>query len=64
MSERIYKSLSAAVQKISNVKAGEDFFEKTAQDLRDVLILIKDVYGGFNNEKILDKIFQNFCIGK
>ena len=64
VSERIYKSLSAAVQKISNVKAGEDFFEKTAQDLRDVLILIKDVYGGFNNEKILDKIFQNFCIGK
>ena len=64
VSERIYKNLSAAVQKISNVKTGEDFFEKTAQDLRDVLILIKDVYGGFNNEKILDKIFQNFCIGK
>jgi len=64
VSERIYKNLSAAVQKLSGKRSGDDFYEQTAQDLRDVLILIKDIYGDFSNEKILDEIFQNFCIGK
>ena len=64
VSERIYKNLSAAVQKLSEKRSGDDFYEQTAQDLRDVLILIKDIYGDFSNEKILDEIFQNFCIGK
>jgi len=64
VSERIYKNLSLAVQVLSNKPCGEDLFEKTAQDLRDVLALIKDIYGDFSNEKILDEIFQNFCIGK
>ena len=64
VSERIYKKLSEAVQKLSGKRSGDDFYEQTAQDLRDVLILIKDIYGDFSNEKILDEIFQNFCIGK
>ena len=64
VSERIYKNLVAAVQILSKKRSGDDLYEQTAQDLRDVLILIKDIYGDFNNEKILDEIFQNFCIGK
>ena len=63
VSERIYKNLSAAVQKLSEKRSGDDFYEQTAQDLRDVLIL-KRYLRNFSNEKILDEIFQNFCIGK
>ena len=43
---------------------GEDFFETSAQALREALIELKEIYGTFDNEKILDQIFENFCIGK
>jgi len=43
---------------------GRDFFEFTAQILRDSLQELRDIYGDFDNEKILDQIFDKFCIGK
>ena len=55
--EKTVKTLSAS----SNEK---DFFEINAQNARDALILLKEIYGDFDNEKILDQIFQKFCIGK
>ncbi len=64
VSERIYKKVSNSAEIIAQSLGGDDFYEKAAQDLRDVLVLIKDIYGDFSNEKILDEIFQNFCIGK
>ena len=64
VSERIYKKVSNSAEIVAQSSGGDDFYEKAAQDLRDVLLLIKDIYGDFSNEKILDEIFQNFCIGK
>ena len=64
VSERIYKRLVAAEKVLSFSGGGEDFFETSAQALREALLELKEIYGAFDNEKILDQIFENFCIGK
>ena len=64
VSERIYKRLIAAEKVLSLSGVGEDFFETSAQALREALLELKEIYGAFDNEKILDQIFENFCIGK
>ncbi len=64
VSERIYKRLIAAEKVLSLSGGGEDFFETSAQALREALLELKEIYGAFDNEKILDQIFENFCIGK
>ena len=64
VSERIYKRLVGAESALSLSSGGEDFFETSAQALREALIELKEIYGTFDNEKILDQIFENFCIGK
>ena len=64
VSERIYKRLVGAEGALSLSNKGEDFFETSAQALRESLIELKEIYGTFDNEKILDQIFENFCIGK
>lgn len=64
VSERIYKRLVGAEGSLSLLNKGEDFFETSAQALREALIELKEIYGTFDNEKILDQIFENFCIGK
>ena len=63
-SERIYGNMEKAVKTLSASSNEKDFFEINAQNARDALILLKEIYGDFDNEKILDQIFQKFCIGK
>ena len=64
VSERIYLKLQAAHVLLEQKAAGSDFFEATAQKLRDCLKELEGVYGVFDNEVVLDQIFNNFCIGK
>ena len=64
ISERTYLRLENALQILSAEVVGHDFFEVTAQNIRDANNQLKEIYGEFNNEKILDEIFNNFCIGK
>ena len=64
VSERVFKKLIAAEALLSSSLGKEDFFEVSAQNLREVLVELKEIYGVFDNEKILDQIFKNFCIGK
>ena len=63
-SERIYGNMEKAVKTLSASSNENDFYEINAQNARDALILLKEIYGDFDNEKILDQIFQKFCIGK
>ena len=64
VSKRVYSSLVKSHSLLTSVSSGSDFYEHGAQQLRDCLLLLKDIYGSFDNEKILDEIFKNFCIGK
>ena len=64
VSERTHKKLEDAMKIISKKVVGDDFFELTAQNIRDANQELKEIYGGLDNEKILDQIFNNFCIGK
>ena len=64
VSERIYIKLETANGLLKNLSNEDDFFETTAQRLRDSLIELQNIYGVFDNETILDQIFNNFCIGK
>ena len=64
VSERIYLKLESAAVLLKQKTAEADFFETTAQNLRDCLKELEGVYGVFDNEVVLDQIFNNFCIGK
>ena len=64
VSERTHKKLEDAMKIISKKVVGADFFELTAQNIRDANQELKEIYGGLDNEKILDQVFNNFCIGK
>lgn len=64
VSERIYIKLEVVSGLLNNLSTEDDFFETTAQRLRDSLIELQNIYGVFDNETILDQIFHNFCIGK
>jgi len=64
VSERIYLKLEAAHLLLGSDVSGNDFFETTAQKLRDCLKELEGVYGVFDNDVVLDQIFSNFCIGK
>ena len=64
VSERAYLRLENALQILSAEVVGHDFFEVTAQNIRDANNQLNEIYGEFDNEKILDEIFNNFCIGK
>ena len=63
VTERVYKAVVKANNSIETVR-GDDIFEITAQQLRDALLELRYVYGNFSNEKILDRVFSKFCIGK
>ena len=63
-SERVYGNIEKTVKTLSASSNEKDFYEINAQNARDALILLKEIYGDFDNEKILDQIFQKFCIGK
>ena len=64
ISERTHKKLESAMKIVSKEAGGADFFEITAQNIRDANQELSEIYGEFDNEKILDQIFNNFCIGK
>ena len=64
VSERTHLKLENALQILSTEVVGHDFFEVTAQNIRDANNQLNGIYGEFDNEKILDEIFNNFCIGK
>ena len=64
ISERTHKKLESAKKIVSKKASGADFFEMTAQNIRDANQELNEIYGEFDNEKILDQIFNNFCIGK
>ena len=64
VSERVYKKLEAAKNKLSVNSDDSDFFELTAQNIRESLIMLEEIYGEYDNEKILGEIFNKFCIGK
>ena len=64
VSERIYRNLSGVVALFKNSGIGSDYYEQTSQNLRDSLVLLEEINGTFNNEDVLDQIFNKFCIGK
>ena len=64
VSERVYLKLVSAFGLLDDKNQGRDFFETTAQKLRDCLKELEGVYGVFDNDVVLDQIFNNFCIGK
>ena len=64
VSERVYLSLESACRLLDTEIAGDDFYERTAQNLRDCLKELESIYGVFDNDVVLDQIFSNFCIGK
>ena len=64
ISERTHKKLESAMKIVSKKAGGADFFEITAQNIRDANQELNEIYGELDNEKILDQIFNNFCIGK
>tara|TARA_A100001015_G_scaffold320341_1_gene446359 strand:- start:230 stop:1522 length:1293 start_codon:yes stop_codon:yes gene_type:complete len=64
ISERTHKKLESAKKIVSKKASGADFFEMTAQNIRDANQELNELYGELDNEKILDQIFNNFCIGK
>tara|TARA_Y100000996_G_scaffold408582_1_gene387903 strand:- start:756 stop:2036 length:1281 start_codon:yes stop_codon:yes gene_type:complete len=64
VSERIYLKLESVSNLLKQKAVGSDFFETTAQKLRDCLKELEGVYGVFDNDVVLDQIFNNFCIGK
>ena len=64
ISERTHKKLKSAMKIVSKKANGADFFEITAQNIRDANQELNEIYGELDNEKILDQIFNNFCIGK
>tara|TARA_B100000161_G_scaffold88192_1_gene61770 strand:+ start:490 stop:1782 length:1293 start_codon:yes stop_codon:yes gene_type:complete len=64
ISDRTHKKLKSAMKIVSKKAGGADFFEMTAQNIRDANRELNEIYGDLDNEKILDQIFNNFCIGK
>lgn len=54
------KAVEAALSKLRNREAPE----LAASDLRDALASLEEIVGKIDNERILDKIFSTFCIGK
>ena len=64
ISERVYRGLSGVVALLKNSGIGSDYYEQTSQNLRDSLVLLEEINGTFDNEDILDQIFNKFCIGK
>ncbi|MCD8299265.1 MAG: tRNA uridine-5-carboxymethylaminomethyl(34) synthesis GTPase MnmE [Opitutae bacterium] len=53
------RSLTLAKEKISQIP-----LEFIAEMLRDSMENLSEIVGTFDNEKVLDKVFSNFCIGK
>ena len=64
VSERIYIKLGSVCALLECEAVESDFFESTAQKLRDSLGELESIYGVFDNDVVLDQIFNNFCIGK
>ena len=64
VSERIYRGLSGVVALLKNSGVASDYYEQTSQNLRDSLVLLEEINGTFDNEDVLDQIFNKFCIGK
>ena len=53
----------ALVQAFDKMKSGE-LSELVAADLRDALESVGNVVGKVDNERMLDRLFKQFCIGK
>jgi tRNA modification GTPase len=64
VSERIYRGLSGVMVLLKNSGVASDYYEQTSQNLRDSLVLLEEINGTFDNEDVLDQIFNKFCIGK
>ena len=64
VSERIYRGLSGVEALLKNSGIASDYYEQTSQNLRDSLVLLEEINGTFDNEDVLDQIFNKFCIGK
>ena len=64
VSERIYRGLSGVEALLKNSGVASDYYEHTSQNLRDSLVLLEEINGTFDNEDVLDQIFNKFCIGK
>ena len=64
VSERIYRGLSGVVALLKSSGVASDYYEQTSQNLRDSLVMLEEINGTFDNEDVLDQIFNKFCIGK
>jgi tRNA modification GTPase len=53
-----------ALQSALDKMAGGELSELIAADLRHAVDKIGDVVGRVDNERMLDRLFQQFCIGK
>jgi tRNA modification GTPase len=58
--ERARASLCAAQEKLRHAEP----VELMASDLRDVLAAYGEIGGKIDNERMLDRLFASFCIGK
>lgn len=65
---RYYRSVGVALEKINLLKDrithGRVPEECLVEDMRAVLEELNGIVGEIDNEKVLDEIFANFCIGK
>jgi tRNA modification GTPase len=55
------ESLQAAAARLSSGSQADEFL---ASDLRSVLSCYGEILGKVENERVLDRIFETFCIGK
>jgi len=57
--------ISAALSSLDRaIKPGLNFPELVALDIREAINTLGEITGETIKEEILDRIFENFCIGK
>jgi tRNA modification GTPase len=62
--ERHVHLLSEAIESLNNAFQGSFDSAIAAHNLRDAIEYIGEISGSVVNERILDEIFSQFCIGK
>ncbi|HRE81562.1 MAG TPA: tRNA uridine-5-carboxymethylaminomethyl(34) synthesis GTPase MnmE [Opitutaceae bacterium] len=64
--ERAQRSLETALQQMTGLDSSSPAPapELVSSDLREALEALGEIAGKFDNERMLDRLFQSFCIGK
>ena len=62
--ESIDRSINKLTKAIKFVTDGPGFYDLAAEELRQTAYTLDELFGKVDVEKILDKIFSSFCLGK